>query len=122
MMYMQTDVPEEDLDEIPTFGAPSNTMGALCSTYVSITGFVMAGLLVCQGFCSSKLVRPMFNLLPNVISDKIDIYNFQQGSHRLISVAFVVLLLLHPLPGLPSLSPGPQGSIAWVRVLWLETD
>lgn len=100
-------------ESIGSLGARTRTFKGLCSSYVSITGYCMLGLLF------GGLVLPS-----RALRNKLEEYgifkgfSFFQYSHWIMAAGFVCLLLVHPMPTLPSFNPREGfGSISWIFLL-----
>ena len=62
---------------------------------------------------ASKSILHVLRFLPACLTKALNRYSVYYWSHIFMAVSFVTILLLHPLPGLPSLDE-LNGSIAWV--------
>eukprot|EP00890_Picochlorum_soloecismus_P003524 jgi/Picsp_1/4172/NSC_01681-R1_nadph oxidase 1 len=101
---------------LPSFGVSKHSMWGLCTSYVSITGYVLLGLLVFGYTIASKTILYILKMtifVPKSCVARLNTFDAFYWSHIVMAVSFVIILLLHPLPGLPSLDIS-TGSIAWV--------
>ena len=91
-----------EYDDFPSFGASCRSSACLYRGYVAVTGYCMLGIL-CVGYAIATQRAILW--LPLV---------FPRLKQYLRNFAFVGILLLgHPLPGLPTLSLVGNGSDAW---------
>ena len=119
MMFLQANSStwtsqEVSSEGLPSFHASDRSMSGLCTSYVSITGYVLIGLLLIGYSIASKHILYVIMWLRRPWFDYLNRFSLFYWSHVTMAVSYVTILLLHPLPGLPSLS-SPTGSIAWVR-------
>lgn len=106
---------DPEYDEFPSFGASCRSSACLYRGYVAITGYCMLGIL-CLGYIIStqKAILWLTRAFPR-LKPYVQNFTFFYWCHIVMAVAFVGLLLLgHPLPGLPSLTKEGNGSIAWI--------
>ena len=101
-------------DSIGNLGASSRTMYGLCTSYTSVTGYIMIALLL-LGICLTpsfvKRVIPSNRKTYKILMN----YYFFKTTHRAMAVGFVSILLVHPLPTLPTFDGTKSfGSVAWV--------
>lgn len=110
---------------LPSFGASKHSMWGLCTSYVSITGYVLLGLIVLGYIIASKRILLLFKIpifVPRSCFGRLGTFDAFYWSHTVMAASFVIILLLHPLPGLPNLSTS-TGSITWVRTtIYLDID
>ncbi len=107
---------------LPSFGVSKHSMWGLCTSYVSITGYVLLGLLVFGYTIASKTILYILKMtifVPKSCVARLNTFDAFYWSHIVMAVSFVIILLLHPLPGLPSLDIS-TGSIAWVRMSYYK--
>jgi len=106
---------EPEYDEFPSFGASCRSSACLYRGYVAITGYCMWGILVLgYAISTQKAIVWLTHAFPRM-KPYVQNFTFFYWSHIVMSIAFVGILLLgHPLPGLPSLTEEGNGSIAWI--------
>jgi respiratory burst oxidase len=96
-----------------SFGANARSFAALCSTSTSITGFVMLATLLAGTPFAMKYPRSWAVVKRSRVGRALNNYTAFWNTHVVMAVVFFGLILVHPLPGLPSASPGGP-SVAWV--------
>ena len=89
-------------------------MAGLCTSYSSITGYVLLGLLIFGYAIATKSILRISVLFPRSWLNYLNKFTFFYWSHMVMAISFVSILLVHPLPSLPKLDT-PVGSITWVR-------
>lgn len=104
---------DTEYESIGNIGARTRTFHGLCTSYVSITGYCMLVLLACGLLLPSRAVRKLLEKHSAVKG-----FLIFQYSHWVMAIGFISLLMIHPLPTLPSFNPDEGfGSIAWIFLL-----
>jgi hypothetical protein len=101
---------------IGNLGGRSRSMTGLCTSYVSITGYAMLGILLLGSFIASGAHK---RLIKNEtwIGKYIRSFEAFKLSHWIMAATFCVLLFFHPLPTLPSWDATQGfGSITWIFI------
>ena len=88
-------------------------MKCLCTSYVSITGYLMlANLFIGYAISTQKAIYLLEGIFP-ALTKYTQNFSFFYWSHVGMACSFVGILPFHPLPGLPKLNYF-TGSIAWI--------
>jgi Ca2+-binding EF-hand superfamily protein len=106
---------DPEFSGVSTFGAKERSFYGLCTSEVSITGYIMLGsIFLCYPF-ATKYPRSFNWVRETRLGALLNDFNAFFLWHRVMAVVFIVALLLHPLPGLPN-SKLDGGSITWIFV------
>lgn len=102
-----------EYQKVPNFDAPERTMSGLCKSYVSMTGYLLLTILSIGYLFVLKYPRKSKLFSKSRVGKILNDYFYFRVSHFGMAVSFMIVLILHPLPTLPSFTDG-NGSIAWV--------
>lgn len=106
---------EPEYDDFPSFGESCRSRACLFSGYVAITGYCMLGILFLgYAISTQKAIVWLTRAFPKA-KPYVQNFSFFYWCHIVMAVSFVGILLIgHPLPGLPGLGIDQHGSIVWV--------